>query len=731
MATAQGGSPLSDAEREALLLLTRVYEVAVARNATKYLPQWMDKYRPRSRTAHAVGREPEVFLPDEATTTDAVVVQRRNVLRAALLISHPKEVQASTDTPGVLQLVRVYEHAHDTGMQALQRLAGTWMLESLRQHARAQADLLLRASSQRVALQWAAKFVDERVATQLAARSGDLDRVLFPRNRRRRDGDLKQRVRRVQYILAVRAVLDQVLSTPAAMPARLERQQESRGLTPPLLNRQTERSVTAVPIPRDPALIAALQFLDRLKWHPQFEAIVSGWRSEWSGGFERLATAVGEALKANADLTKRLDDEPSRVWAFRAALQQAIGALAVPGTRAVMLYAFAYAPTVKTPLEEALETIGVITTLLATFGGPAAPIGIIADAIVQSGSAAVSFLRQMDQDDAEAATAFEKDADRLSEGGRYFGPVVQAVGALAVAAAVPHAVKDILSVRVPAARVPSRTGAIEPRMPSSSEVNQARKDLAAQLETLAKDAGFMTPTYQALQMTPQQVDVFAGVNGRMLKSTPRAVPSGLQAARTTELVAAQNRAQNLLDRLAEHWSAARPGLGKQKLTAEQAAKELLEQLTSSPPATGTVNQEVRAALYDRWRSRFINSVKNDPALIADLNDWAGVVFTPPGSKVTAFRVQALDNSGAVQWVDLNWDHAFRHDDAVARAVRTGDPSHLVSTVDPKNLGANLARENQVFKEGLIRHEEALRSGVLPPRAAATGDVTAYETLVDP
>ena len=400
-------------------------------------------------------------------------------------------------------------------------------------------------------------------------------------------------------------------------------------------------------------MLASLQFLARIKWHPRFGAIVEAWQADWSNGFRELAEAVGEALKANADLAKRLTDEPSRVWAFGAAIQQALGTPTVPGTRGLVKYAFVYAGSVKTPLEEALETIGVITTLLAAFGGPAAPVGVVADAVVQSASAAMAFLRQMDQDDAEAATLFERDADRLSEGGRYLAPAVQAVGALAAAVAVPHAVQDILSVERSAARLPLRSGGPKLTLPSSAEVSQARKELAEQLEALAREAGFQTPQYRDLHLTPQQTDVFAGVNGRMLRSAERPLPTGLGPARTQELATAQGRAQSLLDRLAEHWSAARPGLGKQKETAEQAAKRLLDEITSSPPATGTVNQAVRDALYDRWRSRFINRVKDDPALIADLGDWAGVVFTPPGSKVTAFRVQAVDRNGAVQWVDLN------------------------------------------------------------------------------
>ena len=61
-----------------------------------------------------------------------------------------------------------------------------------------------------------------------------------------------------------------------------------------------------------------------------------------------------------------------------------------------------------------------------------------------------------------------------------------------------------------------------------------------------------------------------------------------------------------------------------------------------------------------------------------------------------------------------------------RPSRQGLLSFLVPTVDPENLGANLARENQVFKEGLIRHAQSLLDEELPPRGSGSPG-TVYET----
>ena len=510
MADSRGAEPLTSADRAALEFLARVYDVAESKGALKHLPAWMHKYRAPSKTVHGVGREPVVFPADEATTTDVTVAQRRTVLRiVAAQSGHEKEANASTSTEGALQLVGLYERAHEDGVRAIERLAKSWMLETLRQHACDQSQLLMRANTQRISLQWAAKYVHARVRNQLANRSGDLDRVLYPKNRRIRDGDLEQRILRVQYILAVRAVLADASSAAPDVPAPISRRQDSRGLSPTPLNRQTDRADGFAVVPKDASLLASLQFLARIKWHPRFGAIVEAWQADWSNGFRELAEAVGEALKANADLAKRLTDEPSRVWAFGAAIQQALGTPTVPGTRGLVKYAFVYAGSVKTPLEEALETIGVITTLLAAFGGPAAPVGVVADAVVQSASAAMVFsarwTRTMPRPRHSSSgmpTGFPKEA-LFSPGcaGRWS----TRRGGSGAARGAGHSECGTFSGPFAAAlRRPKLT------LPSSAEVSQARKELAEQLEALAREAGFQTPQYRDLHLTPQQTDVFVG-----------------------------------------------------------------------------------------------------------------------------------------------------------------------------------------------------------------------------
>jgi hypothetical protein len=271
---------------------------------------------------------------------------------------------------------------------------------------------------------------------------------------------------------------------------------------------------------------------------------------------------------------------------------------------------------------------------------------------------------------------------------------------------------------VPAAKSPASEPHVEPEVqlakfegpdiakPTKEEVDAARSAQKAELSAMEKQGLIDMPKFTDLAMSAPQEDTFARLNGVLLSSGKRAVPEGLSEARTAARQLAEQRALDLRQRVAAHWDAALPGRGKNKLTASDAADLLYKQLTKEPPVKGTLNSAVRDSLYDNWRGRFIDLVSEDKKLVSDLKEWAGVTFTPPGSKVTAFRVQAVDSAGNVSWVDLNWDHAFRHEDAVERAFRTGDSKWLIPTVDSANLAPNTARENQTFKEAINRQNES-------------------------
>jgi len=227
-------------------------------------------------------------------------------------------------------------------------------------------------------------------------------------------------------------------------------------------------------------------------------------------------------------------------------------------------------------------------------------------------------------------------------------------------------------------------------IPPKSKVDEERAKLAAQLKTL-EGPGFQGPPYTDLKMTPEQKDVFARINGSTLSGRAPRVPPEQLKARAEKLLEAEKSSQGILDKLAKNWSNALPGRRLNKLTADQKAQALFNLLTKKPPTKGTVNARLRELFYDQWRKRFNKAIAEDPDLIASLKKYAGIEFTPAGSgsAVTAFRVEAIDASGATHWVDINWDHFIRHDDSVAKALSTNNYKALLPTVDAANIAPNL------------------------------------------
>ena len=173
------------------------------------------------------------------------------------------------------------------------------------------------------------------------------------------------------------------------------------------------------------------------------------------------------------------------------------------------------------------------------------------------------------------------------------------------------------------------------------------------------------------------------------------------------------RAANLRARLQTHWDGALPRRGTQSLA--EAVLSVLQRLRARTATTVTENQWIRRALFNLWRRRFIKSVARDHALVRDLESQAGIIFNlRPGRGGNAFSIPAIDHDGGRVLVGLDVDHGvIRHEDAVRRALQTGDASHLESTVDSSNLQMMTARQNQTVIETLRRHDREMWSA--PPQ----------------
>ena len=134
----------------------------------------------------------------------------------------------------------------------------------------------------------------------------------------------------------------------------------------------------------------------------------------------------------------------------------------------------------------------------------------------------------------------------------------------------------------------------------------------------------------------------------MLSSGARAIPEALTGRRASLLSESEVAAESLRRRVKAHWDAALPRRRKQ--TAEQAALDLLTELTKAPPKKGTLNSNIRDRLFDNWRERSLRRVAKDETLILDLEVQAGIVFAgeeaPSAFAVPIFRSRAHATSSA-------------------------------------------------------------------------------------
>lgn len=131
-------------------------------------------------------------------------------------------------------------------------------------------------------------------------------------------------------------------------------------------------------------------------------------------------------------------------------------------------------------------------------------------------------------------------------------------------------------------------------------------------------------------------------------------------------------------------------------------RELRKRRPSNP------NKFVRERLYNLWRNRALRRIYRDAQLRAELREQAGIIVgRNPKTGTISLHIRTQGHGGRRVRTPIDFDHGqIRHADAVADAIRTGDFSHLVSTVASSNLQLMTGRENRNFIEAL---REALRA----------------------
>jgi hypothetical protein len=182
--------------------------------------------------------------------------------------------------------------------------------------------------------------------------------------------------------------------------------------------------------------------------HPRGVEIVDAFARSPEKGWQLTTELFSDSLKAIVELQGNLVSDHDLVWRFPPAVVAGIASLGLKNRAGITQFALAWGASRKTPLEKGLEIAGNALFVLDLVGGPLGAavsdvIGFVLDVI----GTAISFLRDVEQDQAAASTAFAARSERLSHGSNKLGTVLQGVAAVVSGFAVPGALRKIVGSR--------------------------------------------------------------------------------------------------------------------------------------------------------------------------------------------------------------------------------------------------------------------------------------------
>lgn len=200
----------------------------------------------------------------------------------------------------------------------------------------------------------------------------------------------------------------------------------------------------------NPAEAEAYTNLLTLMAHPRGVDIVDAFAKSSEGGWNLTSELMSDTLTAIVKLQGDLVTDETLVWRFPPAISAGVASLGLRNRAGITQFALAWGASRKGKLDEALEIAGNSLLVLDLVGGPlGAAVSGILDFVVAAIGTAVSFLRDVEQDQAATATAtaFAERSERLSQGSNKLGTVLQGFAAIAAGLAVPGAVSKILGRR--------------------------------------------------------------------------------------------------------------------------------------------------------------------------------------------------------------------------------------------------------------------------------------------
>jgi hypothetical protein len=200
-----------------------------------------------------------------------------------------------------------------------------------------------------------------------------------------------------------------------------------------------------------PADSQAYRTLFTLMTHPRGVDIVDALARSPQKGRDLLNGLANDSYNAIVALQGKLTSDESLIWRFPPAVTAGVAKLGLRNRPGITQFALAWGASRKSPLEEALEIAGNSLLVLDLVGGPiGAAVSDVLNFVIAVIGTAVSFLRDVEQDQAAASTAFAARSERLSTGSNKIGTVLQGVAAIAAGLAVPGAVSRITGRKVTA-----------------------------------------------------------------------------------------------------------------------------------------------------------------------------------------------------------------------------------------------------------------------------------------
>lgn len=219
---------------------------------------------------------------------------------------------------------------------------------------------------------------------------------------------------------------------------------------------------------------AAYRKLAELLIHPRGVEILDAFARSSEQGWGFVSSLFSDSLKSIVELQQKLVQDPEMIWRFAPAVTGGVIRAGLRGRTAAFRFALAWSGSRKTPLEEGLEIAGNVIFVLDLFGGPlGSAVADIAGFVLDVIGAAVSFVRDVEQDMAAESTAFAARAERLSQGSNKIGTVLQGLAAVASGLAVPGALRKVVGVRTTQVIRPPASVDLPPRR-LVSELDEAR-----------------------------------------------------------------------------------------------------------------------------------------------------------------------------------------------------------------------------------------------------------------